>query len=388
MYSHRQIDRVVDCLIPRVFLAGCLIYWLLPIPLFSQSYSAYFNNPHDQEHRFDIQSAFIGEISNATSTVDLTIYNINSGDIRDALIDWNNNTTHNARIVTDIQVDETNYATCVVELSNDGIEIEHDTPASYSMHDKFAIFDSSKVWTGSWNHTVESSIYQWNNAILIDDYWLGLAFETEFNQMLGETGVLYDGSFHQYKSQVAGSFALGGGTADDRYRMSPQNDENDTTEDMIVAEIEATEAGDSIYFAVYVFTDSAISLALQEAAGHGVTVRGIFDKAQANGGASSGVYQDLQEEGCDVFWLPADPGQAASPYVHHKYMVLNPLGADPVVITGSANFTAVALAVRTGGNDENTLMLRDEDVALDYFRLMTFLCERFSRLRQEYQHQA
>lgn len=91
MYSHRQIDRVVDCLIPRVFLAGCLIYWLLPIPLFSQSYSAYFNNPHDQEHRFDIQSAFIGEISNATSTVDLTIYNINSGDIRDALIDWNNN---------------------------------------------------------------------------------------------------------------------------------------------------------------------------------------------------------------------------------------------------------------------------------------------------------
>ncbi len=41
-------------------------------------------------------------------------------------------------------------------------------------------------------------------------------------------------------------------------------------------------------------------------------------------------------------------------YIHTKYMLIDPLGDDPIVITGSANFSAAS----TKDNDENMLMIR------------------------------
>jgi phosphatidylserine/phosphatidylglycerophosphate/cardiolipin synthase-like enzyme len=47
-------------------------------------------------------------------------------------------------------------------------------------------------------------------------------------------------------------------------------------------------------------------------------------------------------------------------FIHTKYMLIDPLGEDPVVITGSANFSAAS----TDENDENMLVIRgDSDVA-------------------------
>ncbi|WP_434316522.1 phospholipase D-like domain-containing protein [Leifsonia sp. P73] len=51
-------------------------------------------------------------------------------------------------------------------------------------------------------------------------------------------------------------------------------------------------------------------------------------------------------------------------YVHSKYLLIDPLGDDPVVVTGSANFSVAS----TTGNDENMLVLRgDAAVAELYF---------------------
>jgi phosphatidylserine/phosphatidylglycerophosphate/cardiolipin synthase-like enzyme len=41
-------------------------------------------------------------------------------------------------------------------------------------------------------------------------------------------------------------------------------------------------------------------------------------------------------------------------YVHTKYMLIDPLGNDPIVITGSANFSEAS----TKDNDENMLIIR------------------------------
>jgi phosphatidylserine/phosphatidylglycerophosphate/cardiolipin synthase-like enzyme len=41
-------------------------------------------------------------------------------------------------------------------------------------------------------------------------------------------------------------------------------------------------------------------------------------------------------------------------YVHTKYMLIDPLGEDPIIITGSANFSAAS----TKDNDENMLIIR------------------------------
>ena len=58
------------------------------------------------------------------------------------------------------------------------------------------------------------------------------------------------------------------------------------------------------------------------------------------------------------------------PYVHTKYMLVDPLGDDPIVITGSANFSDAS----TRDNDENMLVIRgDTSVAdiylVEFFRL-------------------
>lgn len=51
-------------------------------------------------------------------------------------------------------------------------------------------------------------------------------------------------------------------------------------------------------------------------------------------------------------------------YVHSKYLLIDPLGDDPVVVTGSANFSVAS----TTGNDENMLVIRgDAAVAELYF---------------------
>src|SRR5262249_13147812 len=41
-------------------------------------------------------------------------------------------------------------------------------------------------------------------------------------------------------------------------------------------------------------------------------------------------------------------------YVHTKYMLIDPLGPDPIVVAGSANFSEAS----TDKNDENMLVIR------------------------------
>jgi phosphatidylserine/phosphatidylglycerophosphate/cardiolipin synthase-like enzyme len=50
-------------------------------------------------------------------------------------------------------------------------------------------------------------------------------------------------------------------------------------------------------------------------------------------------------------------------YVHTKYMLVDPLGEDPLVVVGSANFSAAS----TDKNDENMLVIRGEPAVADIY---------------------
>lgn len=50
-------------------------------------------------------------------------------------------------------------------------------------------------------------------------------------------------------------------------------------------------------------------------------------------------------------------------YVHTKFMLIDPLGPDPIVITGSANFSAAS----TTANDENMLLIRGDRRVADIY---------------------
>lgn len=50
-------------------------------------------------------------------------------------------------------------------------------------------------------------------------------------------------------------------------------------------------------------------------------------------------------------------------FIHTKYMLIDPLSADPIVITGSANFSDAS----TSGNDENMLVIRGDTRVADIY---------------------
>ena len=50
-------------------------------------------------------------------------------------------------------------------------------------------------------------------------------------------------------------------------------------------------------------------------------------------------------------------------YIHTKFMLLDPLGDDPVVVTGSANFSEAS----TVDNDENMLVIRGNQRVADVY---------------------
>src|SRR5262249_46849793 len=50
-------------------------------------------------------------------------------------------------------------------------------------------------------------------------------------------------------------------------------------------------------------------------------------------------------------------------YLHTKYMLVDPLGANPLVVSGSANFSAAS----TTDNDENMLIIRGDQRVADIY---------------------
>ena len=50
-------------------------------------------------------------------------------------------------------------------------------------------------------------------------------------------------------------------------------------------------------------------------------------------------------------------------YIHSKFLLVNPLGNDPIVVTGSANFSDAS----TTDNDENMIIIRGNKRAADIY---------------------
>jgi phosphatidylserine/phosphatidylglycerophosphate/cardiolipin synthase-like enzyme len=72
-------------------------------------------------------------------------------------------------------------------------------------------------------------------------------------------------------------------------------------------------------------------------------------------------------------------------YIHTKYMLVDPLGRDPVVISGSANFSDASVR----DNDENMLVIRGNkrvaDIYLtEFFRLWNHYAFREWAAKQEH----
>ncbi len=100
---------------------------------------------------------------------------------------------------------------------------------------------------------------------------------------------------------------------------------------------------------VFSFTNKAIARALQDASQRRIEVTLLADREQFERGAGF-LLRDLKQAGVNVML----DGEHAS--AHNKVMLIDAEGANPVVITGSFNFTQAAQKY----NAENVVLIYDE----------------------------
>src|SRR6185312_11839348 len=233
------------------------------------------------------------------------------------------------------------------------------------MHNKFVIIDEFSpdttkaiVWTGSPDWDLAMSQGDYNNIIIFQSKVLARAFTNEFNIMWGDTthGATYNSSKSKFGSCKPNSgthrFTIGGSEVE--LYFSP----SDSVNNHIVKEIQTAKT--DIYCGMFTFTETTDANDIVNAHTAGAFGAAILDNY------SSGTYTPY------TTILPGGLGTNFQGYVsstylyHNKYLIVNPSGPcdDPVVLTGSHNWTASADAQ----NDENTVIVHNDTIANEYLQ--------------------
>ena len=118
----------------------------------------------------------------------------------------------------------------------------------------------------------------------------------------------------------------------------------------------------------YDVTDDVIRFALMETKGSGQTFAqqaAVIDRIRKRPNVTVSVGHHIEINMFDRWLAELDKivDQAHVMYVHTKYMLVDPLGAMPIVAVGSANFSAAS----TTDNDENMLLIRGNPAVADIY---------------------
>ena len=115
-------------------------------------------------------------------------------------------------------------------------------------------------------------------------------------------------------------------------------------------------------------TDDVIRFALMEKKGNGATFAqqaAVIDRIRRRPNVTVAVGHHIEINRFDRWLAELDRivGEAHVLYVHTKYMLVDPLGEQPMVVVGSANFSAAS----TLDNDENMLVIRGNAAVADIY---------------------
>lgn len=326
--------------------------------MFNQGIDPLYSNasvPHISSGGSNIENEIINKINQATSTIDIAVFN----NTRTAIVTALNNAQNNGiqvRYIANSGTLTSNYA-----LNNPAPSF----PVFYAntadlMHHKFMIVDAASinnswVWTGSCNWTYTDMYTNYNNSILVQDQALAQAYVLEFEEMWGTSTANFDTITSKVGSQKTDNtphiFNIGGRTVESYFSPS------DNTTDEIEASLYS--ANHDIEFCILSYTRNELGTAIR-------------DEHQA-GTLEHGIMENINDNGSEYNWLI---GQGVnlladnhSTDLHHKYAVVDAgaINSDPLVVTGSHNWTTAA----EERNDENTLIIHDADIANLYLQEFT-----------------
>jgi len=282
--------------------------------------------------------------------------------------------------------------------------------ATNIMHDKFIVTDAHsgshaplRLLTGSANFTTEGITQQANLLHSFDSNELAQLYSNRAAAISSDPSIAATARLpHGWTDPVA----VGDGLI--RVSFSPEPTAEHTQIDAIVDAI--SKAQDSVLFCLFSPTDESLLNACFKAGDKGLMMFGLVnaisehaaqtaENKQADGGhlstselAAIELYHRTKDnrdvvdgkyfssatvpEGFDVE-VQLFPGDKRPPYppviIHHKFVVIDAEGAEPVVFTGSANMSNNS----EHKNDENLLEIGDRRVAGIYIAEFLRLYEHY-----------
>jgi phosphatidylserine/phosphatidylglycerophosphate/cardiolipin synthase-like enzyme len=208
------------------------------------------------------------------------------------------------------------------------------------MHNKFWIFDSQTVWTGSTNITENGVFDQDNNVLVIHSPEIAAMYEREFEEMwAGQFGPTSPSQLEEQAAVVNGSQIAVVFTSEDS-----------ALERAIVPVVRGAQS--KIRFAAFAFTDFPLAQAIMDRAGRGVDAAGVFERVGSDTEAA-----ELRTLFCEGVPVRRDGN---SGFLHHKFIVID----ERTVITGSMNYSTNA----EESNDENVIIIDNPEIARLYMR--------------------
>lgn len=227
--------------------------------------------------------------------------------------------------------------------------------SEHRMHNKFIIRDyrdadtsNNITWIGSFN---ASGTWQADNAVVIKNYEISKIFETEFNQMWGDSSDTPNVAYartgtNKYDQNTYHSTTVDGILIEAYF--SPYNRIANLLLDYINYHVT-----NELNFLMFTFTNYYIYDAIGQLYSAGKIVYGVLEGQQPY---NRDAYEYFQAHGVPVVWDNFNSGNGT--YLHHKVLIID----DSIVFTGSYNFTLSADTF----NDESIIIIHSPQIASLY----------------------
>jgi phosphatidylserine/phosphatidylglycerophosphate/cardiolipin synthase-like enzyme len=264
----------------------------------------------------------------------------------------------------------------VFDWLKEGDEIRARTRTGQFSHNKFFVLSRNgtptQVWTGSTNLSVNGIFGHSNNAHVVRDTKVARVFKAYWDRLWADPT----------KKPLATENAA----------KTPAPPPNWTEETVMIASPQpdvspldwyAKLAGrpkkplfatfafgmNATFVPIYERRDDVLRFALMEKKGQGAQMEAqarVIDRIRRLPNTVVAVGDYVDEDNTFDRWLKERAkvvNEANVLFVHTKYMLIDPLGAEPILIVGSANFSKASCDT----NDENMLVIRDNKTLADIY---------------------
>jgi phosphatidylserine/phosphatidylglycerophosphate/cardiolipin synthase-like enzyme len=348
-------------------------------PATDEAILVYFNKPIEPAYAagrvaagsIPLDQVLIARINAARFSIDCAMYSFSLSQVADALIAAHQRGVQ-VRVIREWETGATQYNR-LLAAGIPGIDSHFGgNHASTGIHhNKFFVFEARDnssalddwVLTGSWNPTLQGTNDDAQNVVEIKDAEVAAAYTIEFNEMWGSSTNVPDPVQSRMGTEKFNNtqhlFTVNSIPVEVYFAPS------DGHENIMLARI-GNDAHHQIYFATLTLTRDTIEGAMKSKWDNvpGFEVRGVFDQ---NLDPNTRYYQMIGLA-APAWSPPADVhlGNYSPGVLHHKTMLIDVghQNSDPLVITGSANWSANA----RNYNDENQVYIHDYDIARQYLQ--------------------